>query len=72
MGDADGGLGFIDVLAARPAGTEGINFEVLGVDVNFHLIGLRQHRYGHGGGLYLALAIGDGHPLHPVDAAFKL
>lgn len=42
VGDADGGLGFIDVLAARPAGTEGIYLQVLWVDVDLHLISFRQ------------------------------
>ena len=62
----------LDVLAARPAGTEGIYLQVLWVDVDLHLISFRQDGHRDGGGLYLALAIGDGHPLHSVDAAFKL
>ena len=35
----DGGLGFIDVLAARPAGTEGIYLQVLWVNTDLDLIG---------------------------------
>ena len=37
-----------------------------------HLLGLRHHRHGGGGGLDAALTLGLGHPLDAVDTALKL
>ena len=60
------------MLAARAAGAEGVDLQILGVDVHVHLFRLGQDRHGGGGGVDAALGLGFGHALHPVDAAFKL
>ena len=46
MGDADGGIGFVHMLSASPAGPEGIYSEVGLVNINGHIIGsLRVYKY---------------------------
>ena len=46
--DANGGFGLVDVLAAGAAGTHRIDLQVVGVDVDFDVVGFGQH--GDGGG----------------------
>ena len=72
MRDAYRGFGFVDVLAARAGGTEGIDLQIGGAYLHVHLFGLGQHRHGDGGGLDLAVGFGDRDALHAVHAAFKL
>ena len=71
MGDADGGLRFVDVLSPRAGGAVGVDLQVLGVDVHVHLLRLRQHRHGSGAGLNAAAGLGFRDPLYLVDAALE-
>ncbi len=49
---------------------EDIDPEVVGVDLQIHLVRLRQDRHRHRRGVDPSLRLGDRHPLDPVDAAF--
>ena len=71
MGDADGRLCLVDVLAACAAGTVGVDLQVLGVNLHLDLVRLRQHRYSDGGGVDTALGLGLGHALNAVHARLK-
>ena len=72
MGDAHGRIGFVDILAAVPAGAVGIDAQVIRVDVHIHLVRLRQDGHGRGAGVDAALRFGAGYTLDAVDTAFKL
>ena len=72
MGDADGGVGGVDALAARAAGAEDVDAQVVRVDLDLDVLGLGQHEDAGGGGVDAALRLGDGHALHAVDAALVL
>ena len=48
------------------------DLQVGGVDLDVHLLGLRQHRHGHRRGVDPPVRLGHRHPLHPVDAALEL
>ena len=72
MGDADGRIGFVDVLTTRPGRAVGVDAQVAGVDVDlFDLRQFRQHRHGGGGGMNATLRLGDRYPLHPVRAVIR-
>ena len=72
VGDADGRVGFVDVLTARARGAEGVDADVGSVDGDvFQLIGFRHHRHGTGRCVHTALAFGGRHALHAVGARFK-
>ncbi len=53
--DAHGGVGRVDRLAARTGGTERIDAQVLGFDLDVHFFGFRQHRHRDGGSVHAAL-----------------
>ncbi len=72
VGDADGAVGLVDVLAAGALRPVGVDAQVLVVDLDVDLLGLGQHRDGGGRGVDAAAALGDRHPLHPVRARFEL
>ena len=73
VGDADGGVGLVDVLTTGPGGAEGVDLQLGGVDLDlFGFRHFRQHGHGTGGGVHPALGFGLGYPLHPVAAGFKL
>ena len=72
MGDADGGRGLVDVLAARAGRTEGVDAQVLRVDVEVKLLRLGQHGDCRGRGVDAALTFGFRDALHAVDAALEL
>ena len=46
--------------------------KLVGIDGDLHLLHLRQHGHGDGGGVDAARRLGHGHTLHPVDAGFVL
>ena len=71
MGDADGGLGFVDVLPACAGRAEGVDFEVGGVDLKVDLFGFGEDGDGDGRGMDAALAFGFGDALDAVDAGLK-
>ena len=68
VGDANGGIRGVHRLAARPLRAEHIDTQILLVDLDIHLFGLRQHRHGRRRGVNAALGLGFGHALDPVDA----
>ena len=72
MGDAHGGVGAVDVLAARAGGAIGVDAQLGGVDADLHVLGLGQHGHRGGGGVDAAGGLGDGHALHAVHAGLVL
>ena len=72
VGDANGTFRFVYMLAASTGGTEGIYFQVVGVQLEINLAHLRQNRDSGGAGVYPASGLGDGNTLHPVASGFKL
>ena len=72
VGDAHGRIGRVDALAAGAARAEGVDAEVLGVDLDVDFLGLRQHRHGRGGRVDAAARFGRRHALHAVHAALVL
>ncbi len=71
MGDPHGGVGGVDVLAARPAGAHRIDADVVRVDLDVDLLGLGQHRDGRRRGMDAAARLGFRHALHAVDPRFE-
>ncbi|MNT04166.1 hypothetical protein D3C72_1387340 [compost metagenome] len=73
VGDAHGGIGLVDVLAARAAGTERVDAQVIGVDDDFrHLVGFGHDRHGAGRRVDATLRFGGGHALHAVRTGLEL
>ncbi len=70
--DAHGGVGGVNALAARAAGAEHVDAQVVFLDVDFHLVGLGEHGNGCRGGVDAALAFRLGNTLHAVNAALEL
>ena len=71
MGDAHGAVGGVDRLAARAAGAEHVDAQVLVVDLDVDLLGLRQHGHGRGGGVDAPAGLGLRHALHAVHAGLE-
>ena len=57
------------MLAPRAGGAEGVDLQIAGVDVEVHLLRLRQDRHGGGAGLDASGGLGDRHPLDPMGSA---
>ena len=56
MGQANGGVSLVDVLAAGAGCAVGVNTQIVCIDVDFlDLVGFRQHCDGTGGGMNPAL-----------------
>ncbi len=72
MRDAHRGISGIDRLAAGSGGTERIDADVLGLELDFHFVGFGQHRDRDGRGMHAALLLGRRHALHAMHAAFVL
>ena len=72
VGQADGGGGLVDVLAAGPAGVEDVLAVVVGLEFDFHVLRLGHHGHGGGGGVDAALGLGFGDALDAVAAALEL
>ena len=72
VGDADRRIGGVDALAAGAARAEGVDAQVLGLDLHVDLLGLGQDRHRGGRGMDAAAGLGIGHALHAVDAALVL
>ena len=73
MGDADGGIGFVDVLAAGTRCAEGVDAQLRRIEHDFgDFVGLGHHRDGAGRGVDAALGFGDRHALHAMAAGFEL
>ena len=71
MGDADGGFGLVDVLAAGALRAHGVDLQVVVVDLDIDVLDLGQHRDGGGGRMDAAGGFGVGHALHAVHAGFE-
>ena len=67
-----GRIGSVDVLTAGAAGAIDIDLDIVIVNLDIHLVRLWQHSDGGGAGVDAPARFRDGHPLHAVDAAFKL
>ena len=72
MGDADSGLGLVDVLAARAGGAVDVDAQILGLDVHVHVLGFGHNGHGGCGSVDAALCLGGRHTLYAVGAGFKL
>ena len=72
VGDADGGVGFVDVLTARAGCAEGVDAQVGGVQLDvFQFIRFGHDGDGAGGSMDTALAFGSRDALYAVAARFK-
>ena len=72
MGDADRAVGGVDRLPARTRRTVDVDAQVLLVDLDVDVLGLWKHGDGRRRSVDAAAALGRGHPLHAVHAAFEL
>jgi hypothetical protein len=70
VGDPDGGVIPVDVLPARTRGPEGIDLEVLRVELDVDLIGFGQDGDRGRGSMDATGSFRLGNALDPVDAAF--
>ena len=71
MGDADGGFGLVDVLAAGALGPHGVDLEIVVFDQDIDVFHLGQHRDRRRGSVDAAGRLGIRHALHPVHAGFE-
>ena len=72
MGDADGGIGLVDVLASGTGGAKGIDPQVSRVQVDFFdLILFRKNRDRDRGGVDATLGFGVRDSLHAVRSGFE-
>src|SRR5713226_1761953 len=62
----------VNRLAARARGAERVYAEVLGVDLNIHLVGFGHNDNCDGGGMNASLSFGSRYALHPMHAALVL
>ena len=69
MRDTHGGIGGVDVLTARAAGTVGVHLEVIGLDINVDvLLNIGIDKNGRKGGVppFLCVKGGDAYKtMHP-------
>ena len=59
------------MLAARALRAIDVDAQILVVDLDVDIFGLRQHRHGGRRGVDAALRFGDRHALHAMHAAFE-
>ena len=71
MRDAHGAIGLVDVLAAGAARAHGVDADVLGLDVDIDLLGLRQHGDGRRRSVDAPAALGRRNALHAMHAAIR-
>ena len=72
MGDPHRRVGGVDPLAARSGAAVHVDPQVVGIDLDLGLVGVRHHQDAGGRGVHPALGLGHRHPLHPVHAALEL
>lgn len=71
VGDADGGLGFVDFLSAGPGGAVEVDADVFGADVDVvDFLGFGEDGDGGGGGMNAPASFGDGNTLYAVSSTF--
>src|SRR6185369_4596032 len=63
MGDAHRTVGGVHALAAGTTGSEDVDAEIVGVDLDIDLLRFRQHRYRRGGRMNAALGFRGGNAL---------
>ena len=72
MGDANGRIGFVNVLAARTGGAKGVCTNIIGRNLNvINGIHFGQNRHGGGRRVDATLCLGIRYALHPVRARFE-
>ena len=72
MGNADSGVGFVDVLTACAGCAEGVDAQIGRVQLDvFEFVRFRHDGNGTGGSMDTALAFGGGDALYAVPAGFK-
>ena len=72
MRKAHRGISRIDALAAGTGGTKRVDANILGFELDLHLIGFRQHGHRDRGGVDAPLLLCLRHTLDPMHAAFVL
>src|SRR5918911_5015108 len=72
MRDPDGRVRCIHALATRAARTIDVDLKVIRRDLNFYLLGLRQHGHRRCRGVDTTLALGLGDPLDPMCSTLVL
>src|SRR3989337_1814370 len=72
VGDADRRVRRVHALAAVARGTEHVDAEVVGTDLDVDLLGLRNHLHPDRGGVDPPPRLRGWHPLNPMDAALVL
>ncbi len=72
MGDTYRRLGLVDMLATGPRSPVDINTQIRRVNIDFDILGFRQHGNGTGRRMDTPLGLGFRDALHPVGATFVL
>ncbi len=72
MQDADAGIGGVGMLAAGARGPCCVDADILRLDGDVDVLGLRQHGDRRGRGMDAPACLGRRNPLHPVDAGLEL
>src|ERR1700744_1709209 len=72
MRDAYGGVGGVDTLSARAGAAEGVDADVLLLDLHVNLFGFGQDGDSDRGGVHAALGFGRGNALHAMYAGLVL
>ena len=72
MGNANRGIGRVDVLPARAARPVDVDLQIVVVDLDIDFARFGKHGDGRGGGVDAPPAFGDRHALDTVDAALEL
>src|SRR5580704_3981570 len=70
VGDAHGGVRGVDGLVAGTRGAEGVDPQVLGLDLDVDFVGFGKDGNGGGGSMRAALGFGVGNALDAMDTAF--
>ena len=68
---ANGGIGSVNRLTAGAAGTKDVDAQILVVDLDVDLLGLRHDGNRRRRGMDSAARFGDRHALHPMHAGFE-
>src|SRR6056297_3144423 len=73
MSDADGRIRLVDMLSTRATGTEGINLDILIIDIDFNrVVNFRKHKDGTERGVPAIVGVVRGQPNETMDSAFRL
>src|SRR5207244_3643825 len=72
VGDSDRRVRGVHALSARPGGTEHVDLQVLGIDLDVDLLRLGEHGYGGGRGMDPPARLGHRDALDPVDPGLVL